>query len=77
MAAPSCCSRAADVARFAVADRVDELSLTAWSLVHGYFMLCIEVDLEPSERRSERARLFAHIVQGEAAANHRSGFRLP
>jgi AcrR family transcriptional regulator len=60
---------AAVVAKFAVADRVPELSVAAWSVVHGYSMLCIEASLEPNERRSDRARLFARIIQGEAAAN--------
>jgi AcrR family transcriptional regulator len=58
------------VARFAKPDRVNDLSLAAWSLVHGYSMLCIESHLEPSERRSQRARLFAHIIQLEATVNN-------
>lgn len=51
------------VAAFAPADRVRELSLAAWSLVHGYATLCIEVALEPVGRRAERARLFARIIR--------------
>lgn len=51
------------VAAFAPAHRVAELSLAAWSLVHGYATLCIEIALEPAGRRAERARLFARIIQ--------------
>jgi AcrR family transcriptional regulator len=57
------------VARYAAPQRVDELSLAAWSLVHGYSMLCIEANLEPTGRRSERARLFAHIISAEMAVD--------
>lgn len=56
------------VAVFAPADRVRELALAAWSLVHGYATLCIEVGLEPDARRSERARLFARIIRSAAGA---------
>lgn len=56
------------VAGFAPADRVGELSLAAWSLVHGYATLCIEVALEPAARRAERARLFAQIIRVSATA---------
>lgn len=51
------------VAAFVPAHRVGELSLAAWSLVHGYATLCIEIALEPAGRRGERARLFARIIQ--------------
>ena len=51
------------VAAFAPAHWVGELSLAAWSLVHGYATLCIEIALEPAGRRAERARLFARIIQ--------------
>jgi hypothetical protein len=44
------------VAAFAPADRVRELALAAWSLVHGYATLCIELALEPVDRRAARAR---------------------
>lgn len=57
------------VAPCAPADRVAEFSLAAWSLVHGYATLCIEVALEPSERRAERARLFARVIRAAAAAS--------
>lgn len=56
------------VGAFAPAGRVPELSLAAWSLVHGYATLCIEVALEPVSRRAERARLFARIIKGAAGA---------
>jgi len=51
------------VAAFAPADRVGEVSLAAWSLVHGYATLCIEIALEPVDRRAERAELFARIIR--------------
>jgi AcrR family transcriptional regulator len=51
------------VAAFAPADAVPELALAAWSLVHGYATLCIEVGLESADRRAARARLFAHIIR--------------
>ncbi len=54
------------VTGFAPEDRVAELALAAWSLVHGYATLCIEVALEPVERRAERARLFARIIEAAA-----------
>jgi AcrR family transcriptional regulator len=54
------------VAVFAPADRVRELALSAWSLVHGYATLCIEVGLEPTARRGARARLFARIIRAAA-----------
>lgn len=58
------------VAALAPADRVGELSLAAWSLVHGYATLCIEVALEPASRRVERARLFARIIRVAAGRTH-------
>jgi len=54
------------VAAFAPADRVQELALAAWSLVHGYATLCNEVALEPIDRRAARARLFARIIRAAA-----------
>ena len=56
------------VGAFAPPGRTGELSLAAWSLVHGYATLCIEVALEPVSRRVERARLFARIIRGAAGA---------
>lgn len=54
------------VAALAPAERVPELALAAWSLVHGYATLCIEVALEPDSQRPARARLFARIIRGAA-----------
>lgn len=56
------------VAAFTPPERVRDLALAAWSLVHGYATLCIEVALEPDARRAARARLFARIIQ--SAAGH-------
>jgi AcrR family transcriptional regulator len=58
------------VGAFAPPDQVRDLSLAAWSLVHGYATLCIEVALEPVTRRAERARLFARMIRGAAGAAH-------
>lgn len=54
------------IATFAPPERVEELSLAAWSLVHGYATLCIETGLEAQNRRTERAKLFARIIQRDA-----------
>lgn len=43
-------------------DRLEETSLAAWCIVHGYATLCIETALEPAERREERARQFARLI---------------
>jgi AcrR family transcriptional regulator len=59
------------VAAFAPAERVRDLALAAWSLVHGYATLCVEVGLEADARRSARARLFARIIRTAAAATQR------
>lgn len=56
------------IAALAPPDRVGELSLAAWSLVHGYATLCIELALEPKGRGAERARLFARIIKVAAGA---------
>jgi len=45
-------------------NEVADLSLVAWSLVHGYATLCIEKGIETAGRRGERAALFAAIVAG-------------
>jgi AcrR family transcriptional regulator len=57
------------IASFAPAGHVNELSLAAWSIVHGYATLCIETGLEADERRPERARLFARIIRAAAQAD--------
>ena len=41
-----------------------ELTLVAWSLVHGYTSLCIEAGLEGQEKRNQRAQLFARTIEG-------------
>ncbi len=58
------------VAAFAPPERVKELSLAAWSLVHGYATLCIETGLEGEELRARRARLFARIIRTDADDKH-------
>jgi AcrR family transcriptional regulator len=66
-------SLSAIVARFAPADRVADLSLAAWSMVHGYATLCIEAKIEPDDLLVERAHLFAQLIRSEnpSATNHR------
>lgn len=41
-----------------------ETSLVAWSLVHGYTSLCVEIGLEESSARQRRAVLFARTLAG-------------
>jgi AcrR family transcriptional regulator len=55
------------VAAFSPPEQARELALAAWSLVHGYATLCIEVGLESETRRLSRARLFARIIRSAAA----------
>ena len=43
-----------------------EVSLVAWSLVHGYTSLCIETGLEAKGLRRQRADLFARTVEALA-----------
>lgn len=54
------------VAGLASADAVDDLTLTAWAVVHGYATLCIEAGLEPVDMREQRAALFARIIATSA-----------
>ncbi len=42
---------------------VQDITLVAWSLVHGYTSLCAEAGLEGSEKRAERARLFGYTIE--------------
>lgn len=42
---------------------VPDITLVAWSLVHGYTNLCVEAGIEGPEKRTERARLFSRTVQ--------------
>ncbi|MDB5714032.1 MAG: TetR family transcriptional regulator [Sphingomonadales bacterium] len=48
------------------AERVEELTLAAWSLVHGYATLCNEAAIEGSDLRGARSRLFASIIIASA-----------
>ncbi len=45
---------------------VQDVTLVAWSLVHGYTSLCIEAGLEGPEKRTERAHLFARTIEALA-----------
>lgn len=40
-----------------------EVTLVAWSLVHGYTSLCIETGLEGEGQRRHRAHLFARTIE--------------
>lgn len=60
------------VATFAPPGRAAGLALAAWSLVHGYATLCIEIDLEPDTQRATRAREFARIIRAAAASRGRT-----
>lgn len=54
------------VATMVEGDRVDELSLAAWCLIHGYATLCNETGLEPPSARKTRARQFARLIGCQA-----------
>lgn len=56
------------VAAMAPAGRVADLVLAAWSIVHGYATLCIELGIEDRRMRTRRAREFARTIAAEAAA---------
>lgn len=56
------------VAAWTAPDRVEPVSLAAWSLVHGYATLCIETHREGDSLRRPRARLFARIIRAGASA---------
>lgn len=47
------------------ADALDR-SISAWSLVHGYAVLSIELEFEPVDLIASRAALFAKLISGEA-----------
>ena len=53
---------AAIIGAMASPDTVTDLSLVAWSVVHGYATLCIEAGIEGPERRHARAVLFARTI---------------
>lgn len=52
------------VAALTAPESVADMSLVAWSLVHGYATLCIETGLESPEFRDARAALFTRAVLG-------------
>lgn len=54
------------IAGLAPVPAVQDVTLVAWSLVHGYTSLCIEAGLEGGEKRAERARLFARTIDALA-----------
>lgn len=57
---------AAIIAGLAPGPAVQDVTLVAWSLVHGYTSLCVETGLEGQEKRAERARLFARTIEALA-----------
>jgi AcrR family transcriptional regulator len=59
------------IGRLGRAPNVGEATLAAWCLVHGYTTLCIETDLETADRRAERARTFARIIESDLASSRR------
>ena len=56
------------VAAMAPATDTREVSLVAWSLVHGYTSLCIETGLEGPAQRKHRSDLFARAIEALARA---------
>ena len=59
---------AAIIGTMVPAAEVQDATLVAWSLVHGYTSLCIETGLEGLKTRIERARLFARTLSALAQA---------
>ncbi|TAN13176.1 MAG: TetR/AcrR family transcriptional regulator [Burkholderiaceae bacterium] len=58
------------VAAFAPAARVEELSLAAWSLAHGYATLLIEIGIsDDGAQRARRSALYARMLHQQAAAS--------
>jgi len=54
------------IAAFAPAERVEELALAAWCLVHGYATLSIELGFEEKQNNLQRAELFAALIKQNA-----------
>jgi AcrR family transcriptional regulator len=54
-------------------DQVEDSTLAAWSIVHGYATLCNETEIEPASQRKLRAAQFAQLV----AASPRFPLKLP
>jgi AcrR family transcriptional regulator len=50
------------IATMAPPASVPDVTVVAWSLVHGYTSLCIEAGFEENDRRTDRAWLFARTV---------------
>jgi len=55
--------------------RAADLSLAAWSIVHGYATLCNEAGIEAPGKRGERARQFTNIIISSAAATANAPIR--
>ncbi len=55
------------IGAIAAPEAVADLSLAAWSLVHGYATLCLETGVEGPEKRMARAALFARIIAAAAS----------
>ena len=66
-AAASLAHLAGIIGAMASPDAVADLTLVAWSMVHGYATLCLEAFLEGPERREGRAALFAGVIALSAA----------
>jgi AcrR family transcriptional regulator len=67
-AASACFARLAKiVGALTSPETVPDLSLAAWSLVHGYATLCIETGLEGPQRRKARAQMFADTIAASAS----------
>jgi len=41
---------------------VRDITLAAWSIVHGYTTLCVDAGLEGQDQRRHRAELFARAI---------------
>jgi len=52
----------AAVTSLTAAEKVEEVSMAAWCIVHGYATLCNEASLEAPERCGDRARQFTHMI---------------
>jgi AcrR family transcriptional regulator len=54
------------IAALAPADLVADLTIAAWSIVHGYAILCIEAGIEDAAQRGARAAQFARMIAASA-----------
>jgi AcrR family transcriptional regulator len=61
------------IATMAPQAAVPDMTVVAWSLVHGYTSLCIEAGFEENDRRADRARLFARTVSALVGNNAAGG----